>query len=152
MKYVLLLAMLLSISAFSTQPMDERTAQNALPQSHDSLWKKLGACTVHLDPKKFAYSIHFTEEVTAMKGQEIRVSGFMLPLEATEKFSHFLLSKRTPTCAFCMPGEPNEIIEIFSRKPVSWEEGMVTVSGILHFTNNPESGLFFQLKDSALVK
>lgn len=152
MKTLLLLTLLIATCAFSSQPMDERTAQKTLPQSHDILWKTLSACKVHLDPKRFAYSISFTPEVTAMEGKELSISGFMLPLEATEKFSHFLLSKRTPSCSFCMPGEPNEIIEVFTKKPLKWDEKMVTVKGIMHFTNNPESGLFFQMKESEIVK
>lgn len=152
MKILLLLSLLIATCAFSTQPMDERNAQKTLPQSTDIMWKTLAACKIHLDPKHFAYSIRFTPEVKAMQGKELSISGFMLPLEATEKFNHFLLSKRTPSCSFCMPGEPNEIIEVFTQKPVKWDENIVTVKGVMHLTNNPESGLFFQMKESELVK
>ena len=76
----------------------------------------------------------------------------MLPLEPSEKFTHFLLSKRTPTCPFCPPGKPNDIIEVFTDKPVTWDEGIVVVNGTLRFTRNPELGLFFQLKDADMAQ
>lgn len=153
-KITLILAAFLLLSGFSKQetpagqPSEERKAQDALPQSHDDMWKTFGKCKVHLDQKNYKYSIDYTPEVKAMEGKEVTVSGFMLPLESTEKFKHFLLSKRTPTCPFCPPGEPNEIVEVFTKKPVTWDEGIVVVTGKFGFTSNPELGLFFQLKDA----
>lgn len=151
MKRYLLIAIWLGLSAFSSQPLDERKAQNALPVSHDAMWNILGKCKVTLEPKKYLYSIVYTPEVKAMVGKNYTVSGFMLPLEPKEKFTHFLLSKRTPTCPFCPPGEPNEIVEVFTKKPVSWDEGMVVASGTMAFTANPELGLFFQMKDATMM-
>ena len=155
-KTTLILAAFLLLSGFSEQkapanigqPTDERKAQDALPQANDDMWKTFGKCKVHLDQKNYKYSIDYTPEVKAMERKEITVSGFMLPLESTEKFKHFLLSKRTPTCPFCPPGEPNEIVEVFTKKPVTWDEGIVVVTGKFGFTSNPELGLFFQLKDA----
>lgn len=152
-RLILAFAAFLLLSGFSvetmpSQPNDERKAQEALPQAHDAMWKTFAKCKVHLDKKKYLYSITYTPEVKAMEGKRITVSGFILPLESTEKFTHFLLSKRTPVCPFCPPGEPNEIIEVFTKEPIKWGENTLTVTGTLQFTANPELGLFFQLKDS----
>ncbi len=130
------------------QPGAERKAQDALPQSNDNIWKVFAKCAVHLDQKKYTYSITLTDEVKVMEGQKLTISGFMLPLEPKEKFTHYLLSKRTPTCPFCPPGEPNEIIEVFSKKPVGWDEGIVIVTGTMKFTSNPEMDLFFQMQNA----
>ena len=149
---ILLWGALLATSAFSTEEMSaERKAQEQLPQSRDGIWKTFGQCKVHYDGRKFTYSINFTDEVKAMEGKKITVTGFILPLDPTEKFSHYLLSKRTPTCPFCPPGEPNEVIEIFSKKPIKWASYQVKVTGTLAFTNNPELGLFFQMKDGEII-
>lgn len=151
--FALLSGLLLATSAFSTEEIAaERKAQEKLPQSKDGIWSVLGKCKVHYDPKKYTYSITFTDEVKAMEGKPFTVSGFMLPLEPKEQFNHFLLSKRTPTCAFCPPGEPNEIVDIYTKKPVKWEEGLVIVTGTMRFTNNPDLGLFFQMKDAEMSK
>lgn len=146
----------ISVSAFSiqnsaapsSQPTEERKAQDALPQSGDPMWNALFQCKVHYDDKTHKYSITYTPEVKAMEGKPMTIAGFMLPLEATEKFNHFLISKRTPTCPFCPPGEPNEIAEVFTQKPVKYDEGVVVVTGTFRFTTNPDLGLFFQLKDA----
>lgn len=152
----LILAAFLLISGFSeqknaanqSQPSDERKAQDALPQSGDPVWNVFTKCKVHFDNKKHTYSIDYTSEVKEMVGKRVTISGFLMPLDATEKSNHYLLSKRTPTCAFCPPGEPNEIIEIFTKKPIRWEDGIFIITGTMKFTSNPDLGLFFQLNDS----
>ena len=152
----LLAVAFLSLTGFSvqqnaavlSQPSDERKAQDALPKSGDPMWNALFQCKVHYDDKSHKYSITYTPEVKAMEGKPMTIAGFMLPLEATETFKHFLISKRTPTCPFCPPGEPNEIAEVFTTKPVKYDEGIVVVTGTFRFTTNPDLGLFFQLKDA----
>jgi hypothetical protein len=148
LRLAILSLIFLVTTAFTTQPMDERKIQGGLPQSHDEMWAVFAKCKVHNDKKTFTYSIDLTPEVKEMDGKIFTISGFMLPLEPKEKFTHYLLSKRTPTCPFCPPGEPNEIVEVFSKKPVSWDEGIVVVTGTMKLTNNAENGLFFQMKDA----
>ena len=150
---ILLPLIFLATTAFtvqptSLQPKDERKVQSGLPQSKDEIWVVFAKCKVHLDKKNFVYTMDFTDEVKAMVDKPLTVSGFMLPLESKEKFTHYLLSKRTPTCPFCPPGEPNEIVEVFSKKPVSWDEGIVVVTGTMKLAEKSENGMFFQLKDA----
>jgi len=143
-----LAALLAATAGFSSQPLSERQAQDRLPQSKDQLWHVLGQCKVKLDAKKYTYSIRYTPEVQALNSTDIRISGFMLPLEPTEKFKHFLLAKRTPTCPFCPPGEPNEIVEVFSAAPLRWEEQLITVKGTLKLVTQGDKGIFFQLQNA----
>ena len=142
---LLLLAIFLITSAFTIQPMNERIAQKNLPMATGDIWQKLAKCKVGVDEKKGLYSITNTPEVKAMAGKQITVQGFMLPLESTVMHSHFLLAKRTPTCPYCMPGEPNEIFEVFMAKPVEYTDGMLTVTGTMELMNDGSKGLFFRL-------
>ena len=79
------------------------------------------------------------------------ITGFMLPLESKEKFQHFLLSKRTPTCPFCPPGEPNEVIDIHTTAPVVFTEDRVKVQGVFELMNDKEMGLFFRLNNAKIL-
>lgn len=130
----------------STQDPAEREAQKNLPQSEDKIWDLFSQTEVKFDSETGLYTASIPDSINDKKGQALTVSGFIMPLEAEEKFTHFLLSKRTPTCAYCPPGEPNEIIEVFSADPVEWDEGLVTFEGTFELTNNQEFGLFYQLK------
>jgi hypothetical protein len=146
-----LLTALLTLSAFTSQPMNERQAQDTLPMSKHPMWQMLGKTKIHIDEKKGFYSATVPADVKALSGKEITINGFMLPLESTDKFKHFLISKRTPTCPFCPPGEPNEIMDVWMDKPVAYSEDLVTVKGKFQLMNDREMGLFFKLKDAKLM-
>lgn len=148
---LIFVSLLLALSAFSSQPLDERKAQSILPMSDHPLWQTLGKTKIHADQKKGLYSASVPAEVKALSGKEITIKGFMLPLESTEKFRHFLLSKRTPTCPFCPPGEPNEIIDVHTDKPVAWTENSITLRGKFTLMNDREMGLFFKLSNASLL-
>lgn len=135
-------------STATLQPSEERSAQDALPKAKDALWDTLYKTKVTFDEKKGLYSARFPDKVKKMNGQRVKISGFMLPLESTEKFNHFLLSRRTPTCFFCPPGAPNEIIEVYSQKPTKWVEDLVTYEGKFELMNNGEMGVFFKLTNA----
>lgn len=147
----LLLGLLLALSAFSTQPLDERKAQDTLPQSRHPVWATLAKTKIKIDELKGLYSAVVPANVKALSGKEMTVSGFMLPLESKQKFKHFLLSKRTPTCPFCPPGEPNEVIDVWMQGPVAYTEDLVTVRGNFVLMNDREMGLFFKLSKAKLL-
>lgn len=130
------------------QPPGERAAQDKLPQSKSPLWTQLAHCAVHFDDKSALYSIALTPAVKAMNGQTVTANGFVLPLDGSDKTRHFLLTKRTPVCMFCPPGEPNEVIEVTSDKPVDWTDNLVTLRGRFELINNGEKAIFFTLRDA----
>jgi len=142
---------LLALSGFSTQPSNERQAQDALPQSTHPMWQELSKTKIKVDDKKGLYSAVVPAPVKALSGKEITINGFMLPLESKEKFTHFLLSKRTPTCPFCPPGEPNEIIDVHTVSPVAYSEDIITLKGKFSLMNDREMGLFFKLSGAKLL-
>jgi len=127
------------------QPAGERAAQDHLPQSHDVLWTKFVKCKVGYNEKSGLYSISVTQEIKAMAGQPVILSGFVLPLDGSDQTKHFLLTRRTPVCMFCPPGEPNEVAEVVTLRPVTWTDKMVTVTGLLSLVNNGEKGMFFKI-------
>ena len=130
----------------------ERQAQNALPQSKSPLWAKLGKCRVDYDQRKGIYSIDVTGDVKALNGQTLDANGFILPLDGSDKTKHFLLAKRTPVCQFCPPGEPNEVIEVKSKKALDWVDDPVTLKGKFTLINDGEKGVFFLLEDAELIR
>ncbi|HTT82815.1 MAG TPA: DUF3299 domain-containing protein [Rhizomicrobium sp.] len=127
------------------QPADERALQDTLPKSNDPLWGKFAKCKIGYNNKTGLFSIAVTPEVKAMAGQTVTARGWVLPLDASDHTKHFLLTRRTPVCMFCPPGEPNEVAEVFAPSPVVWTDKLVTVKGTLSFINNGEKGMFFRI-------
>ena len=118
-----------------------------LVQSDDQLWKDFVKCKIKMN-RNLSYNITYITGVKALDGKEVTISGFMQPLEAKDKFSHFLLSKNAPTCAYCPPSRPNEVAEVFSSTPMAWKENLITLSGTLTLVNDGKKGVFFQIKNA----
>ena len=132
------------------QPADERAAQDRLPMSVDPVWQKFLACKIGYNNKTGLYSIALTPDVKDLAGKTVSLNGFVLPLDGSDHTRHFLLTRRTPVCAFCPPGEPNEVVEIVSPKAILWTEKMVTVTGPVSLINNGEKGMFFKINATAV--
>ncbi len=132
------------------QPADERAAQAALPKSHSPVWAEFMKCKIGYNNQNGLYSIAVTPEVKALAGTSVTVNGFVLPLDGSDHTKHFLLTRNTPVCMFCPPGEPNEVVEIVAPKPIEWTEKIVTVTGPLTLINNGEKGMFFKIVATAV--
>lgn len=129
----------------NSQPAEERAAQNALPKSSAPLWETLAKSKVSFSTKTGNFSIALPPDVKALEGQTVTVSGFVLPMDGSDHTKHFLLTKNTPVCMFCPPGEPNEVVEVVSPQSIPWTNKMVSVTGKMDLINNGEKALFFKI-------
>ncbi len=130
------------------QGAGERAAQNELPKSASALWATLRKTRIGQDVKRGLFTASFPTEVKALDGSDVTVTGFILPLDSTPKTRHFLISKYTPVCFFCPPGEPNEVVEVKTRTGLATTDRLVTVKGRLSLINKADQGLFFQIADA----
>jgi len=133
------------------QPREERSVQNALPMSHDAMWGTLLKTKITYADKPPFISAKIPPEVKALDGTVVTISGFVLPMDSQSKTSHFLLSKRTPTCPYCPPGEPNEVVEVYSKAALPWDDALLTMRGTFTLINNTDNGIFFVLKNAEKV-
>ena len=132
------------------QPADERAEQDLLPKSQSPVWLQFLKCKIGYNNQNGLYSIAVTPEVKAMAGQTITVNGFVLPLDASDHTQHFLLTRNTPVCMFCPPGEPNEVVEVEAPHRIVWTDKIVTVTGPLSLINKGEKGIFFKIVATAV--
>ena len=85
------------------------------------------AKTVQKPNKKFGPE--FTKEIRELDRKEVKLYGFMMPLDNSQKQKRFLLSPYPPHCAFCMPGGPEALVEVVCDKAVDFTYEPVVVSG-----------------------
>ena len=122
-----------------------------LPERKDVLsWKLLAQ--VELVKLKDRYVPQFSEGVAALHAKEVKVQGFMMPLEMGDKQSHFILSATPVDCAFCMPGGPESLVEVKMKKPVAYGMDPVIVTGRLAVLKDDPTGVFYRLTDAVAVK
>ncbi len=94
----------------------------------------------------------FPADVQALNKKNQRVQGFMMPLEPGEKQKHFLLSSVPLTCAFCVPGGPESMVEVKTKTPVKYSLEAVVVEGQFAVLSDDPYGLYYRLTDAAPVK
>jgi len=135
------------VTPLNSQPSDEITAQKLLPQVRDELWAKLVKCKLDYNEEKGTYSIHLTPEVKALDGKSITVRGFVLPMDGSDRTQHFLISRNTPVCMYCPPGQPNEVVEVETKRALAWTNKVVAVTGKLRLINDGEQALFFKIEN-----
>jgi hypothetical protein len=78
----------------------------------------------------------FSTEILGLDRTDVKVQGFMIPLDIGEKQKRFLLSAVPPHCQFCLPAGPDEIVEIEAKSPISYTFDPIVVkddaTGILY--------------------
>lgn len=118
-----------------------------LPERKDVVsWKLLAQ--VELVRLKDRFVPQFAREVAALNGKEVKLQGFMLPLQVGERQSHFILAAMPQTCPFCMPGGPESMVEVKAKRPVAYSFEAIVLSGKLEVLRDDPTGIFYRLTDA----
>ena len=94
----------------------------------------------------------YPSTITALDQKSQRVQGYMMPLDPGEKQKHFLLSSVPLTCAFCVPGGPESMVEVKTKSPVKYSMEVVVVEGQFAVLKNDPYGLYYRMTDAVAVK
>ncbi|MGZ5661828.1 MAG: DUF3299 domain-containing protein [Usitatibacter sp.] len=91
-------------------------------------WKVLQqAKTVQKADKRFGPV--FTSDIRKLDSKDVKLYGFMMPLEQTRKQKRFLLASFPPHCPFCMPGGPESMVEVVADEAVEFTYEPIVVAG-----------------------
>jgi hypothetical protein len=93
----------------------------------------------------------YSDNIAALDRKEVKLQGYMMPLDLGEKQKRFLLSAKSPTCAYCLPGGPDSLVEVLAKEPIRYGIEPVVVSGTLTVLKNDPTGLFYRMNDAVLV-
>jgi uncharacterized protein len=149
---ILAMALALSLSAYAQAPsappgvMDPSQLKPLSDRQDVVSWKLLAQ--VELVKMKDKFVAQFAAGVAALDKKEVKVQGFMMPLEMGDKQSHFILSAMPQSCAFCMPGGPEQLVEVRSTKPVKYTFEPVVLTGKLAVLKDDPTGVFYRLTDA----
>jgi hypothetical protein len=98
-----------------------------------------------------AVQVSFPAMIEQQAGDMVKVSGFMMPLEAGLGQQHFLLTPSPAHCFFHIPGGPAGVIEIFSEQAIETSWDPIQLEGQLALLENSDSGLIYQLLQAEVV-
>lgn len=152
----ILLAVLLAFAApaiaqHQVPPGVDPNQFKPLPERKDVLsWKTLSQ--VELVKQKDRYVPQFAKDVSALDQKEVKVQGFMMPLQVGDKQSHFVLTAMPQSCAFCLPGGPESMVEVKSKTPVKYTFDAVVLTGKLTVLKDDPTGIFYRLTEAVPTK
>ena len=151
---LLLVGLLLAFPAMAQHQVPPGVDPNQfqpLPERKDVVsWKLLAQ--VELVKQKDRYVPQFAKDVAALDQKEVKVQGFMMPLQVGDKQSHFVLSAMPQSCAFCLPAGPEGMVEVKTKTPVKYTFDAVVVSGKLMVLKDDPTGVFYRITDAVPAK
>jgi uncharacterized protein len=112
-------------------------------------WETLAQVSV--TRQKDRYVPEFSAQIKALDRREVKLKGFMLPLEQGLGQKHFLLSAQPPECAFCMPGTAEQFAEVLAKTPVRYGTDPIIVSGTFTLVREDSGGLLYRLTEAVVV-
>lgn len=104
--------------------------------------------TVQKADKKFGPA--FPKEVKDLDKQQVKLYGFMMPLDQAKKQKRFLLSAFPPHCSFCLTGGPESLVEVMADQPIDFTFEPIVVSGRMAVLDNDV--VYYRLTNAASVK
>jgi hypothetical protein len=93
-------------------------------------------------------SATFPDAVLAKNGQTVRLAGFMLPLEARRKQSHFVLVSHPPGCFHVTPGGPSGAVDVYAEKPIEMSWDPVVLEGRFEALETCEIPVVYRLHEA----
>jgi len=100
----------------------------------------------------FRWTPEFTEQVTRLDDRDIRIRGYMIPLDYSDRQTHFLISAWPGDgCFFHLPGGPNSVIEVLSEDGVEFSYARITVQGRLTLLRDGLAGLLYRLDNAEIA-
>jgi hypothetical protein len=90
----------------------------------------------------------FSKDILTLDKQDVKVQGFIIPLDMGDKQKRFLLSAVPPHCSFCMPAGPDAIVEVVARTPVKFSFEPIVVSGRFAIVKDDAAGVLYRLTEA----
>jgi len=109
-------------------------------------WEALGQAGIVKKGER--YVPEYPKDVAALDRKEVRLQGFMMPLEVGAAQKRFLLAAQPTDCAYCVPSGPEGLVEVQARIPVKYVPDPIYVTGKFVLMREDASGLFYRLIDA----
>ncbi|MBM3357240.1 MAG: DUF3299 domain-containing protein [Betaproteobacteria bacterium] len=112
-------------------------------------WRTLAEVTPVRQRDKFVPQ--FSSSIVALDKKEVRLQGFMMPLDMGDRQKRFLLVAMPPTCAFCLPGGPDQLVEVQAKVPIKYGFEPIVLSGRFVVLRDDPMGLYYRLTDAVAI-
>jgi hypothetical protein len=113
-------------------------------------WDVLGQFSVVKEQGRFVPQ--FSKELAGLDRTEVKLQGFMMPLEAAGKQQRFLLTSMPPSCPYCMSPGVDQLVEVQAKTGVKYILDAIVVSGKLTLLRDDPGGLLYRLTEAVVTE
>jgi hypothetical protein len=152
--------------AFSQEKLEDSGLidPNEIPSVHNTFyqvpegvvgWDVLGNLDVRTEvvaPLQAIFHTDYSDEIEALDGQQVKLMGFIYPLEGGLEHERFLLTAWPPSCPFCLPAGPSQMVEVFCAEPIEFTDGAIMVAGEFELLHDDPSGMYYRMRDATEVE
>jgi hypothetical protein len=78
--------------------------------------------------------------------------GFIYPLEGGLQHERFLLTAWPPSCPFCLPAGPAQMVEVLCEEPVAFTDGAILISGRFEVLEDDPTGMYYRMHSAEEVE
>jgi uncharacterized protein len=93
----------------------------------------------------------FSKDILALDRKDVKIQGFMIPLDMGDKQKRFLISAVPPHCSFCLPAGPDAVVEVIAKKEVRYGFEPIVVGGKFAVVKDDAAGVLYRLIDAEQV-
>jgi hypothetical protein len=118
-------------------------------------WDTLGKLEVRTEviaPLQARFHTDYSNEIKALDGREVKLMGFIYPLEGGLEHQRFLLTAWPPSCPFCLPAGPSQMVEVFCKEPVDFTDGAIMMAGKFELLKDDPSGMYYRMRDAKEIE
>ncbi len=138
-------------------PSQIPSVHNTLYEVPDGVvsWDVLGALDVTTEvigPLRAVFTTSYSDAIEALDGEEVKLMGFIFPLEGGVIHERFLLTAWPPNCPFCLPAGPSQMVEVFGEEPIEFTDGAIVIGGRFELLHDDPSGLYYRLHGARLLE
>jgi uncharacterized protein len=118
-------------------------------------WDTLGNLDVTTEviaPLQARFHTDYSKEIKALDGEQVKLMGFIYPLEGGLEHERFLLTAWPPSCPFCLPAGPSQMVEVFCAEPIEFTEGAILMAGRFEVLEDDPTGMYYRMHDAEEVE
>jgi len=94
----------------------------------------------------------FSRDILALDRKDVKVQGFMIPLDIGDKQKRFLISAVPPHCSFCLPAGPDALVEVEAKTAVNYTFDPIVIAGKFAVVKDDPSGVLYRMTDAGRVE
>lgn len=118
----------------------------------NTMWKTLSKITYKKEyDEMLGFKIDvpvFSEDVLALDGEEVTITGYIIPVEGYKSHKEFIFSAYPYNmCFFCGGAGPETVMEVVAVEPVPYTAEPVTIKGTLRLNATDINRLMYALEE-----